>query len=298
MQLTRQELFDRLSSYFGNVEKTVVIMTNNDMTIKYVNPQGIEQPHIHAKGSSLVKPNDLCAHKAIFFDSIGFNETQVIAPILQGIDDEAWKYLHLSYTSVIEDNRLIKNEDIVFTGKVFIETNTFEIPKEKIYELINGQGIQYKSKNLTFVIRDNKYWGKIDKKDWTKVFLCHDSRDKEFVEKIHFELIKKSIHSWLDKYEMKVGDSLTEKITDGLNKADFGIIFLSKHFLSNEKWVKYELQTLMSKQIYLNQKVILPVWLDIEESDLEKHYWLKEKMGANSKDGLEKVVEQLITAIR
>lgn len=298
MELTRQELFNRLSSYFENVEKTVVIMTNNDMTIQYVNAEGINQPNILAKGSSLVKPNDLCAHKAIFFDSIGFNETQVIVNVLQGIEDEAWKYLHLNYTSVIEDNRLIKNEDIVFSGKVFIEANTFKIPKEKIYQIINEQGIQYKSKNLTFVIRDNDYWGKIDKMDWTKVFLCHDSRDKEYVEKIHFELAKKSIHSWLDKYEMTVGDSLTEKITDGLNKADFGIIFLSKHFLSNEKWVKYELQTLMSKQIYLNQKVILPVWLDIEESDLEKHYWLKEKMGANSKDGLERVVEQLVTAIR
>lgn len=298
MELTRQELFDRLSNYFANVEKTVVIMTNNDMTIGYWNAEGIQQPNILAKGSSLIKPNDLSAHKAIFFDSIGFNETQVIVNILEGIEEETLKYIKLNYSSVIEDNQVIKNENIVFTGKVFIETNTFKIPKEKIYEIINSQGIEYKSKKITFVIRDNDYWEKIDKNDWTKVFLCHDSRDKEYVEKIHFELTKKSINSWLDKYEMKVGDSLTEKITDGLNKADFGIIFLSKHFLSNEKWVKYELQTLMSKQIHLNQKVILPVWLDIEESDLDKHYWLKEKIGANSKDGLDKVVEQLVKALR
>ena len=37
----------------------------------------------------------------------------------------------------------------------------------------------------------------------------------------------------------------------------------------------------MSEQIYDGKKKILPVWVDIEEKDLEDFPWLREKLGTN-----------------
>jgi hypothetical protein len=296
MTLTIDELYKRLSSFYNNVEKSHVILTNNNLTIVNEDESGVKT-FIKAKGSMLIKPFDLCYHKAIFFEKVGLLEIQSIFLILQEIQNKALEKLKLNVKIGNEDNLIVKNEDLIFTGKVIIETNHFEIPKNEVYDIVENLNIKFGGNKLKFVMKDNENWEKMDKSKFTKVFLCHDSRDKDFVKNIHFELTKKSVRSWLDEYELKIGDSLTDKIKEGLNNSDYGVIFLSKNFLSNEKWVKYELQTLMSKQIYLNQKIILPVWLDIEEKDLENHYWLKEKVAANSKDGLDNVVKQIIQAI-
>ena len=299
MNSSLKELQSRLSNYISNVEKSVAIFTNNYLEIKHGNPDlGIDATLTKVLTSYVIKPDDFCKHAALFFDQVGLNETQVVLIALETLEKEALKHLNIQYQNVIEDDLLVENKHIEFTGKVYIETNKLLLPKEKIYSILNGMGMKYKGKAVSFVVRDNEFWNKIDKGNWSKVFLCHDSSDKDYVKQISFELRKRSIDTWLDEYALKIGDSLTSKITEGINNADFGIIFISKNFLKNEKWVKFELQSLMSQQIYDNQKKILPLWLDIDESDLEEYPWLREKLGANSRSGIEKVIEDLQRAIR
>lgn len=45
-----------------------------------------------------------------------------------------------------------------------------------------------------------------------KVFLCHFSKDKEFVQRLAHDLKSKEVPVWFDKWELKVSDSLNEKI--------------------------------------------------------------------------------------
>lgn len=299
MRLTLEELQFRLSNYLSNVEKSVSIFTNNYIEMDYANPDlGIGLSLVKVHGSYVIKPDNFCKHVALFFDKVGKTEIYALVFVLEELEKEALKHLNLKYTNVIDDNLLVENKHVEFTGKVYIETNEFLIPKEEINEILKNLGILYKGKPLSFVIRDNDFWNNIDKSDWSQVFLCHDSNDKDFVKKISFELSRRSISTWLDEYQLKVGDSLTTKITKGIREADFGVIFISKNFLKNEKWVKFELESLMSQQIYDGKKKILPVWLDIEESDLTDFPWLREKLGANSKKGVEHVANELVKAIR
>src|SRR5205085_5911537 len=67
------------------------------------------------------------------------------------------------------------------------------------------------------------------------VFLSHSSIDKPIIEQIFFELQKEEIKVWFDKYEIKGGDSITDKLNEGLGKSDLGLICLSKNFL-NSNW--------------------------------------------------------------
>lgn len=53
------------------------------------------------------------------------------------------------------------------------------------------------------------------------LFLSHSSADKTFVEKLAKDLEGVGVNVWFDKWEIKVGDSLTGKIEEGLQANDY-----------------------------------------------------------------------------
>lgn len=59
------------------------------------------------------------------------------------------------------------------------------------------------------------------------LFLSHSSADKTFVEKLAKDLEGVGVNVWFDKWEIKVGDSLTGKIEEGLQANDYLGLVLS-----------------------------------------------------------------------
>ncbi|PEU28639.1 hypothetical protein CN532_11480 [Bacillus wiedmannii] len=53
------------------------------------------------------------------------------------------------------------------------------------------------------------------------VFLSHSSKDKFFVRKLAERLIHSGVEVWIDEAEIKIGDSLIEKISQGIKGADY-----------------------------------------------------------------------------
>lgn len=95
-----------------------------------------------------------------------------------------------------------------------------------------------------------------------KVFISHASEDKErFVESFARGLRNRRIDAWLDKWEMKPGDSLVQKIFDeGIRNADAFIVVLSKISIT-KRWVNEELNAAVVKRIEGGTKLI-PIRLD------------------------------------
>jgi hypothetical protein len=82
-------------------------------------------------------------------------------------------------------------------------------------------------------------------KKWD-VFISHASEDKELVARpLSSYLQRAGIKVWLDENELTIGDSLREKIDEGLAQSRFGIVILSKHFLAKE-WPQRELNGLVA----------------------------------------------------
>ncbi len=52
------------------------------------------------------------------------------------------------------------------------------------------------------------------------VFLIHNTKDKPFVKKLARDLDNHGVRYWLDEAEIKVGDSLIEKIRSGLDELE------------------------------------------------------------------------------
>lgn len=66
-------------------------------------------------------------------------------------------------------------------------------------------------------------------------FICHASEAKEgFVRELAQQLIRNGASVFYDEYSIKLGDSLTQKINEGLQNANYGIVVLSNFFFEKK----------------------------------------------------------------
>jgi hypothetical protein len=95
-----------------------------------------------------------------------------------------------------------------------------------------------------------------------KAFLSHASEDKAvFTEPLARDLARLGVDPWLDRWEIRPGDSLVQKLFDeGLAHADAVVVVVSRHSVS-KAWVREELDQGMVSRIERGTRLI-PVRLD------------------------------------
>lgn len=93
------------------------------------------------------------------------------------------------------------------------------------------------------------------------VFLCHASEDKPSVRNIASALKRIGAEVWLDEWEIKVGESIVEKINEGLGAATHLLVVLSNASVS-KPWVSRELSSTLMRQLNNAGITILPLRLD------------------------------------
>lgn len=217
----------------------------------------------------------------------------------QTIPTSAFSALNTIHQGKTGEGGIIQLGGFEFDSRELPFNNVIYIFAEKIN--INKNQIEafFKSQNLRVKIRDKEFFDKEFQERRHDLFICHDSRDKaEVVDPLYKALLSKNLKVWYDKANLRIGDSLTEKIQEGIRDCRYGIIVLSPNFLSNERWAKNELQSFTTRQIIENEKVILPVWHNINENDLKKvSYWLIDKIGGNAND-FDHLVNQIYEVVK
>jgi hypothetical protein len=131
------------------------------------------------------------------------------------------------------------------------------------------------------------------------VFICHASEDKKDFVRPFAELLKQQhIDVWYDEFSLSVGDSLTQKIDEGLSKSRFGIVVLSPNFF-NKPWAKRELNGLTLREMVEKRNLILPIWHRVTVEDVAKFSPpLADKKAASSADGINALVRELTKKIK
>jgi hypothetical protein len=103
-------------------------------------------------------------------------------------------------------------------------------------------------------------------REWD-VFASHASEDKDAVaEALVQALVNARLRVWYDRIELRLGDSLREKIDEGLAHSRFGIVILSPSFFAKH-WPKQELNGLAQREMD-GKKVVLPLWYNMWVADL------------------------------
>lgn len=91
-----------------------------------------------------------------------------------------------------------------------------------------------------------------------QVFVSHTWSDKEFVRRLGADLKRHNVRIWVDEWEMKVGDSLVEKIERAIGSSGYLIIVLSPEAVAS-RWVRVELNASLMQQVEHEAIRILPV---------------------------------------
>lgn len=92
-------------------------------------------------------------------------------------------------------------------------------------------------------------------------FISHSSKDKEFVRELAGDLLKHDVGVWLDEQRIKVGDSIPDKIAQGLASSDYFLLISSKNSAQSE-WVRMELNNALVNEVQKRKVHILPLKLD------------------------------------
>jgi hypothetical protein len=132
-------------------------------------------------------------------------------------------------------------------------------------------------------------------KQWD-TFISHASEDSATVARPLAETLRRmGLDVWLDGVELRLGDSLSEKIDEGLANSVYGVLVVSPSFIAKQ-WPRRELSGLMAKED-VGHKVILPVWHHVTKEQLVGYSpLLADRLASDTRFGIEAVARD-ITAV-
>jgi len=102
---------------------------------------------------------------------------------------------------------------------------------------------------------------------------------------------------WFDEFELKIGDSLRQKIDKGLARSRFGVVVLSQSFLT-KGWTNYELDGLVTRAVS-NEQILLPIWHKITKQEvIEYSPSLADKLARNTATHtVQEIADEIIQVI-
>lgn len=100
-----------------------------------------------------------------------------------------------------------------------------------------------------------------ESKDQRVAFLSHSSTDKPFIRQLAADLAANGIGVWLDEQRIRVGDSIPEKIAQGLAESDYFLLAMSQRAIDSA-WVQKELNNALMSEVQRRNVHVLPLKLD------------------------------------
>jgi hypothetical protein len=126
-------------------------------------------------------------------------------------------------------------------------------------------------------------------------FICHASEDKHLARSVWIRLAQYGVTAWLDEAEMNPGDILVQKIATAIHKSHWFIALLTPNSVT-KKWVTFELNQAMDREVREGRTFIIPVIAD----DCEIPEYLRNKLyiDIRKRDDYDKGIGALIRTIK
>jgi len=93
------------------------------------------------------------------------------------------------------------------------------------------------------------------------VFISHSSHDKKFVALLAKALNERHVDTWVDDRQIKVGQPIPRRISEGISSSDFFLIVISNAAIQS-RWVENELNSAYFQAAQQRTDSILPVLLE------------------------------------
>ena len=103
------------------------------------------------------------------------------------------------------------------------------------------------------------------------IFLSHASKDKlGFVDQL-YEKINEICDVWYDKKKIKTGESIKDKILQGVKSCIIAVLVISKNYFDSE-WCEQEIKSLLIRQNKNNENIVIPILYNISVEQLKEKY--------------------------
>jgi tetratricopeptide (TPR) repeat protein len=94
-----------------------------------------------------------------------------------------------------------------------------------------------------------------------KIFISYNHEDRSFVHRLVSDLKDRELLVWWDEWEIKVGDSIIQKVSDGISESAYLMAVLSPNSVKSE-WVQREIGSVLMQQLSVDKNItILPLLL-------------------------------------
>lgn len=124
-------------------------------------------------------------------------------------------------------------------------------------------------------------------------FISHSAKDKPFVRRLAADLVANGVKVWLDEQRILVGDSIPEKIAQGLAESDLFLLVISENSVASP-WVKKELSNALVNEIERRKVTVMPIKLDnaaVPDS-------IKDKLYADFRGSYDDGLKNLLNSIK
>jgi hypothetical protein len=127
----------------------------------------------------------------------------------------------------------------------------------------------------------------------TLAFLSYSSEDADTALALTAALRQHGVDVWIDLEQIRVGDSIPSRISDGLSRCDVILVLISSSFIRSS-WSRQEYEPLLMREIEADRVFVIPILLD----DTEMPMLLSQKRHLDLRGGLnEEIIEELATTI-
>lgn len=121
------------------------------------------------------------------------------------------------------------------------------------------------------------------------VFITYSHADRAFASKLATDLFQAGQNVWWDEWELKVGDSLLDKIGAGIQATSYLVALLSPDSVESP-WVTKELNAALTREIAEKRVIVLPCLV----RDCDIPTFLRDKFYADFRERYEQGFSQLL----
>lgn len=128
------------------------------------------------------------------------------------------------------------------------------------------------------------------------VFISHARPDRAAVARpLAAALQRHGLHAWINGQELAAGESVRRKVDEGLARAGFGVLVISRHFLEME-WPQGELDGLLARELG-GERMVLPVWHGVNGAEVaHRSPLLAARLAIETDGGMDAVCQAVAAA--
>jgi hypothetical protein len=123
------------------------------------------------------------------------------------------------------------------------------------------------------------------------IVISYAHEDSDFVNRLAANLFKNRVPVWVDRWELRVGDSILRRIESAIGEADALIVVLSKASVQSE-WCRKELTAGLLTELEAKSVFVLPIVIE----DCNIPLFLKDKLYADFRKDKDKALKDLLEA--